>query len=124
VKGPNIPHRWLAAKTTVFAIELAGAFVSDLKARCRRVQTILTLAPWLLGTLFVLLIYWPLPKFILGPTIVGSIFWLFAVAGAIFSKVPPCNVNAASTLTLSDLIAIIVAVGMVWSMTNGIRLAH
>jgi hypothetical protein len=78
----------------------------------------MTLAPCLLGILFVLLIYWPLPKFILGPTIVGSIFWLFAVAGAIFSKVPPSNVNAASTLTLSDLIAIIVAVGMVWSMTR------
>jgi hypothetical protein len=25
VKGPNIPHRWLAEKTAVFAIELADA---------------------------------------------------------------------------------------------------
>ena len=40
MKGPNIPHRWLAEETAVFAIELAGAFVSDLKAGTRRVQTI------------------------------------------------------------------------------------
>ena len=40
MKGPNIPHRWLAEKTAVFAIELADAFVSDLKACTRRVQTI------------------------------------------------------------------------------------
>ena len=40
MKGPNIPHRWLTEKTAVFAIELADAFVSDLKACTRRVQTI------------------------------------------------------------------------------------
>ena len=40
MKGPNIPHRWLAEKTAIFAIELADAFVSDLKASTRRVQTI------------------------------------------------------------------------------------
>ena len=40
MKGPNIPHRWLAEKTAVFAIELADAFVSDLKACTRRIQTI------------------------------------------------------------------------------------
>jgi len=39
VEGPNIPHRWLAEKTAIFAIELAEAFVSDLKACTRRVQT-------------------------------------------------------------------------------------
>ena len=40
MKGPNIPHRWLAEETAVLAIELARAFVSDLKAGTRRVQTI------------------------------------------------------------------------------------
>jgi hypothetical protein len=39
-KSPNIPHRWLAEETAVFAIELAGAFVSDLKSRTCGVQTI------------------------------------------------------------------------------------
>ena len=40
MKGPNIPYRWLAEETAIFTIELAGAFVSDLKAGTRRVQTI------------------------------------------------------------------------------------
>src|ERR1017187_3500275 len=39
-KSLNIPHRRLAEKTAVFAVELAGAFVSDLKSRTCRVQTI------------------------------------------------------------------------------------
>src|SRR5712691_11939456 len=39
-EGPNIPHGWLAEEATVFAIELAGTFVSDLKSRTGGVQTI------------------------------------------------------------------------------------
>ena len=39
-KSPNIPHRWLAEETAVFAIELAGTLVSDLKGRTCGVQTI------------------------------------------------------------------------------------
>src|SRR5271167_136554 len=39
-ESPNVPHRRLAEETAVFAIELAGAFVSDLKGRTGGVQTI------------------------------------------------------------------------------------
>ena len=39
-KSPNIPHRRLAEETAVFAVELAGAFVSHLKSRAGGVQTI------------------------------------------------------------------------------------
>ncbi|HLN01621.1 MAG TPA: type II toxin-antitoxin system RelE/ParE family toxin [Bryobacteraceae bacterium] len=39
-KGPNITHRWLAEETAVFAVKLAGTFVSDLKGRAGGVQTI------------------------------------------------------------------------------------
>ena len=39
-KSPNIPHRRLAEETAVFAVELAGAFVSDLEGRTCCVQTI------------------------------------------------------------------------------------
>ena len=39
-KGPNIPPRWLAEETAVFAVELAGAFVSYLEGRTCGVQTI------------------------------------------------------------------------------------
>ena len=41
-----------------------------------------TLAPWLLGTFLLLLLYWPLPRFLIGSTIGGSAFWAFAVLGA------------------------------------------
>src|SRR6266568_4202159 len=39
-KCPNIPHGWLAEEATVFAIELAGALVSDLECRTGGVHTI------------------------------------------------------------------------------------
>src|SRR6266852_2409182 len=39
-EGPNIPHGWLAEETAVFAIELAGTFVSDLKGGAGGVQTV------------------------------------------------------------------------------------
>src|SRR5260370_37240100 len=39
-EGPNIPNGWLAEDTAVFAIELAGTFVSDLKGGTRGVQTV------------------------------------------------------------------------------------
>src|ERR1035441_9057424 len=39
-KGPNIPHRRLTEEPAVFAVELAGAFVSNLKGRAGGVQTI------------------------------------------------------------------------------------
>ena len=84
----------------------------------------MTVAPWLFGTLLVSLIYWPLPRFIVGSNVVGSVFWLFAVAGATFCKSPPLNENAGSPLTLPDLIVTLLAVGLVLSTTNGIRMAR
>jgi hypothetical protein len=84
----------------------------------------MTLGPWLLGMLLVLLMYWPLPKFMIGPNVLGSIFWVFAVAGASFSKAPPHRTNAGSALTLSDMIATILAISMILSTTSGIRMAR
>ena len=34
---PNVPHGRLAEETAVFAIELGGAFVPDLKSRARSI---------------------------------------------------------------------------------------
>src|ERR1039458_4634605 len=39
-KSPNIPQRWSAEEPAVFAVELAGAFVSYLEGRTCGVQTI------------------------------------------------------------------------------------
>src|SRR6266446_453686 len=37
-KSSNIPHRWLTEEPAVFAVELAGAFIPDLKSRTCGVQ--------------------------------------------------------------------------------------
>jgi hypothetical protein len=91
-----------------------------------RVKSIvmMTVAPWMFGMLLVLLIYRPLPKFIIGPNLAGSIFWLFAVAGAISVKGSPHRVYAGSPPTLLDWSTTLVAICMVWSVGHGIRLAH
>jgi hypothetical protein len=83
-----------------------------------------TVAPWLIGTLLVLLIYWPLPTFLIGPTLVGSVFWAFAVIGAIFGYSRARSVHPIPSLTRSDLIVILAAVSMVWMLAHGLRLAH
>lgn len=83
-----------------------------------------TVAPWLIGTLLVLLIYWPLPAFLIGPTLVGSVFWAFAVIGAIFGYSRALSVHPIPSLTRSDLIVILAAVSMVWMLAHGLRLAH
>ena len=84
----------------------------------------MTVAPWLLGMSLVLLIYWPLPKFMIGPNLIGSIFWSFAVAGAISAKGSPRRAYAGCPPTLVDWSVTIVAIGMVWSIARGIRLTH
>lgn len=87
--------------------------------------TMMIVSPWMIGMLLVLLIYWPLPKFIIGPNLAGSIFWLFAVAGAISVKGSPHRrVYAGSPPTLFDWSITIVAICMVWSTAHGIRLEH
>jgi len=83
-----------------------------------------TLAPWLLGTLLLLLVYWPLPGFLVGSTLGGSAFWAFAVLGAAFGfpTRPPAEI--VSSFTRSDLILTIAALAMVRLLVSGIRLAH
>jgi hypothetical protein len=83
-----------------------------------------TVAPWLIGTVLVLLIYWPLPKFLIAGTLIGSMFWAFAVIGAIFEYSRARLAHPTHSLTRSDLIVTLAAVSMVWMLANGLRLAH
>jgi hypothetical protein len=83
-----------------------------------------TLAPWLLGTLLLLLLYWPLPRFLIGSTIGGSAFWLFAVLGAAIGYPTRRPTGVLSSFTRSDLALTIAALTMVRLLVNGIRLAH
>jgi hypothetical protein len=87
--------------------------------------TCTTVAPWLIGTVLVILAYSPLPKFLIGSTISGSALWVFAVLGATFafSKIPDAQ-HSVSSLTRLDLIVTIAALLMVRILAHGIRLAH
>jgi len=81
-------------------------------------------APWLIGTLLILLVYWPLPRFLIGSTLIGSSFWLFAVLGAAYDFSATRTVDLATSVTRSDLIITVFALTMVRMLVHGVRLAH
>jgi hypothetical protein len=83
-----------------------------------------TVAPWLVGTVFILLIYWPLPRFLIASTLFSSVFWVFAVMGATFGFSRRGTAHPTPSLTGPDLIVIVAALIMVRVLTHGIRLAH
>ncbi len=83
-----------------------------------------TLAPWLVGTLLLLLVYWPLPSFLVGSMLGGSALWAFAVLGAIFGFPTRETAQAISSVTRSDILLTVVALTMVRLLVNGIRLSH
>lgn len=83
-----------------------------------------TLAPWLLGTSLILLLYWPLPRFLVGSTIGGSAFWAFAVLGAALGFPAKGPAEPSYSFTRSDLILAIAALAMVRLLVHGVRLAH
>lgn len=83
-----------------------------------------TIAPWLIGTLITLLVYWPLPGFLAGSTFVGSVFWVFAVIGAAFGFSDLQYVERATSFTRTDLLIAIVALVLVRLLVNGVRVAH
>lgn len=84
-----------------------------------------TVGPWLIGTLLVLLVYWPLPGFLISSTIGGTVFWVFAVMGAArgFSLRRSDEITPPS-FTRADLILSIVALAMVRLLVHGIHLHH
>jgi hypothetical protein len=81
-------------------------------------------APWVIGTALVLLVYWPLPSFLIGSTIVGSVFWLLAIIGAAFQFSTPRTAETISSLSGWDCMIILVAVATVRLLVNGVRLSH
>jgi hypothetical protein len=83
-----------------------------------------TVAPWLVGTILILLIYSPLPRFLVGSTLFSSIFWVFAVMGATFGFSRTRTAHPTPSLTRPDLIITIGALIMVRALAHGIRLAH
>jgi hypothetical protein len=83
-----------------------------------------TVGPWLIGTILVTLVYLPLPKFLIGPNFVGSIFWVFAVVGAIRAARATPAARPICSLTRADLIVTAAAFLMVRFLVHGVRLIH
>ena len=83
-----------------------------------------TVAPWLLGTGLILLVYWPLPSFLIGSTLGGSVFWLFAVMGATFGFSTPRPAEAISSFTGWDFTITLLSVAMVRLLVHGVRITH
>jgi hypothetical protein len=91
---------------------------------CARAVSCTTFAPWVIGTGLVLLVYWPLPSFLIGSTILGSVFWLFAIVGAAFQFSTPRTAQAISSIRSWDCVITLIAVTMVRFLVNGVRLSH
>jgi hypothetical protein len=83
-----------------------------------------TVAPWLAGTVLILLVYWPLPRFLVISTLLSSVFWVFAVMGATSGFSRTRAAHPTSSLTGPDVIVTVAAMIMVRVLTHGIRLAH
>jgi hypothetical protein len=83
-----------------------------------------TVAPWLIGTPFLVLIYWPLPAFLVRSTLMGSLFWIFAVVGAAMGFQTRKVREISRAIPWADLGFFIAALAMVRSLVHGIRLNH
>lgn len=84
-----------------------------------------TVSPWIIGTLLTLIIYWPLPGFLVGSTVSGSVFWLFAVIGAAL-KARGTGPHLGSMIPIGrfDLILTAAAIAMVRILALGLRLSR
>jgi hypothetical protein len=82
-----------------------------------------TVAPWLIGTLVATIVYLPLPRFLVGPNLIGSVFWVFAVWGAAFGR-DLRRSTVLSSITRSDLILVTAAVVVVRLLVRGVHLGR
>lgn len=81
-----------------------------------------TVAPWLIGGSLVILFYWPLPPSLVAPTLVGSAFWIFAVAGACLGRTARTIGSLASGIQAADLVISAVTLVLVRFLVGGVRL--
>jgi len=83
-----------------------------------------TVAPWVLGVALVVLLYWPLPRSLLGSTLSGSAFWIFAVGGALYRTSAKPSHSVGFPMSWPDAIVLASALCLVRILTQGIRIAH
>jgi len=83
-----------------------------------------TAGPALAGPLLISILYWPLPRFFVGSTIAGSLFWIFALFGATTGIKRPHPERDLAAFTWVDASVSIAAIVMIRVFASGIRLAH
>lgn len=81
-----------------------------------------TVAPLLLGPPLIIAIYWPLPKFLIGGTIIGQAFWFFTVLGAVLARKQPRAETNLTRLHSLDFAMLAIALVMVRALSHGLRL--
>jgi hypothetical protein len=109
-----------------FMFFMGGKLVGWAPSNFGRAKTVgcTTVAPWLIGTALILLVYWPLPSFLIGSTLGGSVFWLFAVVGTTFKFASPRPAETISSFTGWNFMITLIGVAMVRLLVNGVRLTH
>lgn len=93
----------------------------------RRLQAVIatTVLPWIMGTILTLVVYSPLPGFLVSSTVTGSVFWLFAVIGAALKvRSLGTDPNLPIPTVRFDLVVTGLAVVMVRILAHGIRLSR
>jgi hypothetical protein len=83
-----------------------------------------TVAPWLIGVAFVALLYWPLPRSLLGSTLSGSVFWIFAVVGALYRTSAKPSDSMGFPMGWPDAVVLVSALLLVRILALGIRITH
>ncbi|MGB0063784.1 MAG: hypothetical protein WBP85_05005 [Terracidiphilus sp.] len=125
---------WIAAAVSVIGWLLLLAFTFQMGRELAgwaprhfgRAASVLSTAvlPPTAGTLLILVLYWPLPRFLIGSIIAGSFFWIPTMIGAAVG----CNrlrpERALPVFTGADAIAAIFAIVMIRVFATGVRLAH
>jgi hypothetical protein len=83
-----------------------------------------TVTPAVAGTLLILLLYWPLPRFFVGSTLAGAVFWIPAAVGAALGVNRPRPARVLAAFTPADAVVALAAIAMIRIFATGIRLAH
>jgi hypothetical protein len=115
---------WLSLAVFTFLIgqELAGWVPRQFG---RAASTLFsTVAPAIVGTLLILVLYWPLPRFFIGSTIAGAVFWIPSTIGAMFGFKRPGPERRLAAFTWTDALVAMAAIATVRVFATGIRLAH
>lgn len=109
-----------------FMFRMGWELASWIPGEMGRTMTVLctVVGPALIGPLLILVIYWPLPRMLVLSTLSGSVFWIFAVAGAAFAYRSFGPQRALSGLTHIDVALVIAVIVMVRVLATGIRLGH